>query len=52
MLAMSVERSPRMDANQLEFVDRLLATNMTDEEIAPFLSVKEDEVAALRQEIV
>ncbi|MGT2711754.1 hypothetical protein [Streptococcus oriscaviae] len=38
----------KMDSNRQEFVLRLLATNMTDEEIAPYLSMTEEEVSSLR----
>ncbi|HFH9921461.1 TPA: hypothetical protein ACGO9B_001644 [Streptococcus suis] len=36
------------EANRSEFIQRLFDTNMTNEEVAPLLSLTEEEVAVLR----
>lgn len=41
-----------LNANQKEFAKRLLDTKMTNEEIAPYLSLTAEEVCQLRVQLV
>ncbi|HEM2810034.1 TPA: hypothetical protein U0616_001845 [Streptococcus suis] len=40
-----------LDANRKEFIQRLFATNMTNEEVAPYLSLSSEKVAILREQL-
>lgn len=40
-----------LDANRTEFIQRLFATNMTNEEVAPYLSLSSEMVAVLREQL-